>query len=106
MKYKAHSAFLARTFFVDPAPSQTRAYDAVLNVHAFIVDSLKPGAVISAVAKAAQDLLMAEGVLPAEARLRGNFGFGSGLRASDRHLLLSTKNNAVVEPGELWPHTC
>lgn len=99
MKYKAHSAFVARTFFVDPSPSQTKAYDAVLNVHALLVDQLKPGAVIAEVAKAAQELLMSEGALPAEARLRPNFGSGSGLRPTDRHLVINTKNQTVVEAG-------
>lgn len=57
MRYKQHSAFIARTYFVDPTPSQLRVYDAVLEAQAALIDKLRPGAVISQIFGAVSQLV-------------------------------------------------
>jgi nucleosome binding factor SPN SPT16 subunit len=101
LKYKSHAAFLARTYLVDPTPSQTRAYDALVRAHDALVEKLRPGTAVRDAHAAAVAVLIAA-QLPEAAKLAKTFGSGFGLRASEKHLVISSKNAAVVEAGMVF----
>ena len=101
MKYNAHAAFLARTFFIDPSPSQARAYDAALAAQAVLIEHLRPGKSIKDAANAAVAVLLAAN-FGADAKVPANFGSGFGLRANDRYLAITPKNETVIEAGMVF----
>lgn len=101
-RYKSFGAFLARTFFVDPTSSQNLVYAAVVDAQISLIDKLRPGAVIGKVVSEVRDEMLAREGMPLEAKMTKNFGNGFGLRATDRHLVLSTKNETVVEEGMVF----
>jgi len=101
LKYKSHAAFLARTYLIDPTPSQTRAYDALVRAHDALVEKLRPGVTVRE-AHAAAVAVFIDAKLPEAAKLPKTFGSGFGLRASEKHLVISGKNGAVVEAGMVF----
>jgi nucleosome binding factor SPN SPT16 subunit len=102
MKYKSHGAFLARTYFVDPTPQQNLLYSALLDAQLELIDKLRPGAKISDVVTSVRDAMLSKEGMPLDAKMTKNFGTGFGLRSSDKHLILSTKNETVVEDGMVF----
>jgi nucleosome binding factor SPN SPT16 subunit len=101
MKYNAHSAFVARTFFVDPSPTQTTLYNTILSAQTALIAELKPGNTIAAACQKALDILTADDTLP-QFQVRPNFGCGYGLRATEQHLVLSTSNQTKIEKGMVF----
>jgi nucleosome binding factor SPN SPT16 subunit len=99
MRYKTQRAALARTYLIDPTPAMQRTYDIVEHAHASLIDKLKPGAVIKDAVLAVRDELLRADGLPLAAKLVRNFGHGIGLRVSDKALVLSHKNETVLQPG-------
>ena len=101
IKYKAHAAFVGRTYLIDPSPTQLRAYDSLLAAHDALVAALRPGAALAAAHKAAVDVVLAAD-LPAEAKLSKTFGSGYGLRAADKALAITSKSAATVAAGQVF----
>jgi nucleosome binding factor SPN SPT16 subunit len=99
LRYRAMRALCARTLMIDPPPKMQGVYDVVARTHEALIKGLVPGAVISEVVTAVRNALLGEPDLPADATLHKNFGTGCGVRAADRHLVLNTKNAAVLEVG-------
>ena len=98
MRYKGMRAVCARTYLIDPTPKVKAVYNAIEAAQAGLVAKLVVGAVIKDACTQIRDLLIASGI-PLEAQLSKTFGSGVGARLSDRHLVLSVKNAAVVEAG-------
>ena len=98
MRYKGMRATCARTYLIDPTPRMTRVYDAIEAAQLALIARLTPGTVIKDAVTAVRDSLLGAGI-PLEAQIGRNFGSGVGARLSDRHLVLSHRNEAVVEAG-------
>lgn len=96
------SAYVARTYMIDPTPQQLTMYNAVLDAHLLLMDRLRAGAVIGDVVKAVQEKLMSVPSLPEQATLLRTLGCGCGQRLSDKALMLTTKNTTVVTPGMMF----
>ena len=101
LKYKAHGAFCARTYLIDPSGPQLRAYDALLGAHDALVAALRPGVAVKDAFQAAVDVLL-KADLPPEAKLSKTFGSGYGLRAADKALVISGKNTTTIAPGMVF----
>lgn len=99
MRWKQHSALVARTYFVDPSPSQQRLYDSMHEVQAFIIDELKPGVVVAKVVEMAWERVKAMPNIPAEGSFRASFGSSIGVRCIDKASALKKDNQLVVAAG-------
>ena len=102
VRYRTHSAMLARTLFVDPSPSQRAVYNAVLDAQEELIAGLRPGAVIGEVVARVRDAMLAKPALQVDAKRTKTFGCGFGLRPSDRYLALTAENETVVTPGMVF----
>jgi nucleosome binding factor SPN SPT16 subunit len=103
-RYGPMTALIARSFFVDPTPSQRKLYDAVLRTQETVIKALVPGARLCDVSEKATAILMeaAGDFENAEITVRPNLGHGIGQRARDAYLAINGKNQTVVEPGMVF----
>ena len=102
MKYKAHHALVARTYLIDPSPSQLSVYESLLDAQAHLIDRLRPGAVVGEVVGAVIERIMARPGMPPEAKLSRTFGSAIGARVGDKYCVLNSKNTAVIAPGMVF----
>ncbi|KAF8919602.1 FACT complex subunit SPT16 [Mucidula mucida] len=91
MRYKSYSSNIARTFIVDPTPSQEEQYNLLLALQVEMVSFIKDGVIARDVHQHALSYI-AEKKPELEKHFVKNCGFGTGVEFRDSSYLLSSKN--------------
>lgn len=98
LRYQAYSSMLARTYIVDPSPSQEKAYKLLLKVHDTVLKTIKDGVQAKAVYAAALSTVRA-GDPALEDHFVKSVGAGVGIEFRDSSAALNPKNNRVLKDG-------
>ncbi|KAI5296122.1 FACT complex subunit spt16 [Ascosphaera acerosa] len=98
LRYRTYCAMLARSFFVDPTSAQESAYSFLLELHAHVLKSIKPGVAARDVYGAALDKVKADKPELAD-HLVSNIGAAIGIELRDNNMVLSGKNGKTLRAG-------
>jgi nucleosome binding factor SPN SPT16 subunit len=99
-RYSFYCSNISRTLLVDPSKAQEKSYGALLKAQAAAIEALVPGAKLSSAYHAAVSALKSSGLPNAADLVAGlgkNVGFGTGIEYRDSALVLSAKNDLVVQ---------
>ncbi|KIY62352.1 FACT complex subunit SPT16 [Cylindrobasidium torrendii FP15055 ss-10] len=95
LRYKSYSANVARTFIVDPTPSQEAQYNLLIELQAELLRYIKEGVLTRDVYQHAVSFI-SQKMPDLEKNFVKNIGFGTGVEFRDASYLLSSKNNRTI----------
>ncbi|PGH16894.1 FACT complex subunit spt16 [Polytolypa hystricis UAMH7299] len=98
IRYKTYSSIIARTFLVDPTPSQEGNYAFLLNIHETVMKDVRDGAVAKDLYNKALGMIRAKKP-ELEKHFLKNVGAGVGIELRDANMVLNGKNNKTLKSG-------
>ncbi|KAL5216047.1 hypothetical protein ABZP36_007448 [Zizania latifolia] len=100
-RYGNYCSNIARTFLIDDAPTQSKAYETLMKAHEAAIEALKPGNRMSVVYQAAVEVIKknAPELLP---NLTKSAGTGIGLEFRESGLNLNPKNDRLIKEGMVF----
>ncbi|CAL9087719.1 unnamed protein product [Musa textilis] len=100
-RYNSYCSNVARTFLIDAAAIQSKAYEVLLKAHDAAIGALKPGNTVGAAYQAALAVLQKEApeLIP---YLTKSAGTGIGLEFRESGLSLNSKNDRLLKVGMVF----